>query len=58
MGELKKRGGASNNLVAVMTNEHERKVLELLRNLAYGEARIVIRNFEIVQIEEKKSITL
>lgn len=58
MSEVKKRSAAPDELVSVLTNEHERKVLELLRNLVYGEARIVVRNSVIVQIEEKKSITL
>ena len=52
------RSEISEDLVTVAASRQELKVLELLRNLNYGEARIVVRNHEIVQIEEKKSITL
>ena len=36
----------------------ERKLIEILRNLDYGEVRVVVKDSEIVQIEEKKSIKL
>ena len=36
----------------------ERKLIEVIRGLDYGEVRIVIKGSEIVQIEEKKSIKL
>jgi len=39
-------------------NEQEIKVFQLMRNLEYGEIRIVIKNSAVVQIEEKKSIKL
>ena len=36
----------------------ERTLIALLRELEYGEVRIVVKASEIVQIEEKKSIKL
>ena len=38
--------------------EQERKVFTILREMDYGEVRIVVKASEIVQIEEKKSIKL
>jgi len=42
----------------IRITEQECKVIEILRELDYGEVRIVKRGFEIVQIEEKKSVKL
>ena len=39
-------------------SEHELTVFKLMRNMEYGEIRIVIRNSHVVQIEEKKSIKI
>ena len=39
-------------------SEQEQKVLDLIRQIKFGEIRIVVRNSEIVQVEEKKSIKL
>ena len=39
-------------------SEQERKLLEVIRKLDYGEVRVVIKDSNIVQIEEKKSIKL
>jgi len=39
-------------------NEQEKKLLEVLRKLEYGELRVVVKGSAIVQIEEKKSVKL
>ena len=39
-------------------SEQELKVFQLMRKLEYGEIRVVIKNSNVVQIEEKKSIKL
>ncbi|MCL2226817.1 MAG: YezD family protein [Oscillospiraceae bacterium] len=54
----KKDGEPPSDFARVSPNEHELKVFELMRNLDYGEIRIVMKNSAVVQIEEKKSITL
>ena len=38
--------------------KQERRVIEILRKLDYGETRIVVKGHEIVQVEEKKSIKI
>ena len=55
---LKKIDKVPDELEQMLTTKQERKVLELIRNLEYGEARIVVKKSAIVQIEEKKSISL
>ena len=58
MGETKKRNRASSDTEEMPITEQERKALSILRNLDYGEVRIVVKDSELVQIEEKKSIKL
>ena len=52
----KKQESASVDLTKKPLTEQERKVLETLRKLDYGELRIVVQASEIVQIVEQKSI--
>ena len=56
LSEPKKQDGASPSLTKIPITEQERKVLEVLRKLDYGEVRIVVQASEIVQIVEQKSI--
>ena len=58
MSETAKRGDKPDTAEKTPPTEQEHKVLEILRELDYGEIRIVVRDSEIVQIEEKKSIKL
>ena len=51
-------GGAHIDSAKEPFTGQERKLIELIRRLDYGEVRIVIKGSEIVQIEEKKSIKL
>ncbi|MCL2158017.1 MAG: YezD family protein [Oscillospiraceae bacterium] len=46
------------DMAAMRLKGQERKLIELLRGLEFGEVRIVVKESEIVQIEEKKSIKL
>ena len=55
---VKKQGDASPDMAAMPLTGQERKLIELLRKLDYGEVRIVVKESVIVQIEEKKSIKL
>ena len=55
---VKKQGEALPDMAAMPLAGQERKLIELLRKLDYGEVRIVVKETEIVQIEEKKSIKL
>ena len=50
---VKKQGGASPVIAAMPLTGQERKLIELLRKLDYGEVRIVVKESVIVQIEEK-----
>jgi len=45
-------------MAAMPLTEQERKLIEILRKIDYGEVRIVVKESVIVQIEEKKSIKL
>ena len=45
-------------MMAMPLTEQERKLIEILRKIDYGEVRIVVKESVIVQIEEKKSIKL
>ena len=45
-------------MAAMPLTGQERKLIALLRKLDFGEMRIVVKESEIVQIEEKKSIKL
>ena len=58
MGETIDQAGASTETMKAFVSEQELKLLGLLRDLNYGEIRIVVKAYEIVQIEEKKSIKL
>jgi len=42
----------------IKPNEQEIAVFRLMRNMEYGEIRIVMKDSKVVQIEEKKSIRL
>ena len=55
---VKKQGEASPDMAAMPLTEQERKLIEILRKIDYGEVRIVVKESVIVQIEEKKSIKL
>ena len=55
---VEKSGGAFQEPVKESFTGQERKLIEVIRKLDYGEVRIVIKDSEIVQIEEKKSIKL
>ena len=48
----------SPDMVQMPITKQEDKLLEIMRKLDYGEIRIVVKNSEIVQIEEKKSFKL
>ena len=54
----KKQGVDSPDEEILTLTEQERTLITLLRNLEYGEVRIVVKALEIVQVEEKKSIKL
>ena len=54
----KEQGVNMSDMAAIPFTEQERKLIELLRKLDFGEVRIVVKESEIVQIEEKKSIKL
>ena len=54
----KKQGVESPDRETVSLTGQERRLIALLRELDYGEVRIVVKASEIVQIEEKKSIKL
>ena len=45
-------------MTEMMVTEQERRVIEILRELDYGEERIVVKSHDIIQIEEKKSIKI
>ena len=55
---VKKQGEASPDMAAIPLTGQERKLIELLRKLDFGEVRIVVKETEVVQIEERKSIKL
>jgi len=46
------------DMAEMMVAEQERKLLEALRDLKYGEMRVFVENFTIVRLEEKKSIKM
>ena len=58
VNSVKQHGGSISNRAAVMVTEQERKLLEALRNLKYGEIRVIIKDYAIVRMEEKKSIKM
>ena len=44
---------------AVLLSEQEQKVIDIMRNINYGELRVVINNSKPVRVEEiKKSVQL
>ena len=55
---VEQSGGACPDEAKEPFTGQERKLIEVIRGLDYGEVRIVIKGSEIVQIEEKKSIKL
>ena len=46
------------DMAEMMVTEQERKLLEALRKLKYGEIRVIIRDYAIIMMEEKKSIRI
>ena len=58
IGAIEQSDGAYPDTEKEPFSEQERKLIEVIRRLDYGEVRIVIKDSEIVQIEEKKSIKL
>jgi len=57
--QAKKQSGRSSGTVTMSLIEQEQKVVEIMRELDYGEVLIVIKNGVPVHIEEiKKSIKL
>ena len=58
LSEGKKQGRASSDLEKRPITDQERKVIETLRKLDYGEVRIVVQASEIVQVVEQKSIKI
>ena len=58
MNSTKQRSGFISDRSEMMVSEPERKLLEALRNLKYGEIRVFIENYTIVRMEEKKSIKM
>ena len=58
MSELSQKVETASDSDLMPVTEQERKLIEVLRKLDYGEVRIVLRGSEIVQVEEKKSIKL
>ena len=56
MAEQKKQGKTAAEPEKEAITTQERKVLNTLRKLDYGEVRIVVQASEIVQIVEQKSI--
>ena len=49
-----KQSGNSANLEEMMLTEQERELINAVRRLGSGEERVVVRDSEIVQIEERK----
>ena len=59
IGVMRKRDGASPRGAEGLFTEQEKKVVEILRGLDYGEVRIAVKSGVPVHIEEiKKSIKL
>ena len=54
----KEQGVNTPDMATMPLTGQERKLIERLRKLDFGEVRIVVKASEIVQIEEKKSIKL
>jgi|GEM_PF-2698080 len=48
----------SAEIADIQMSDKEQKVIERVRQLDYGEVRIVVQNSEIVLIEEKKTTKL
>ena len=59
---MDKENKNNNNITAEMTEmpvtKQERKVIEILRGLDFGEERIIVKDHEVIRVEEKKSIRL
>ena len=58
MSTARNQGNLSSGALDTPISEQERKVIEPIRQVGFGEVRIVLKDSEIVQIEEKKSIKL
>ena len=49
-----KQDGKSTGLVEMMLTEQERELIETVRKLGSGEERVVVKDSQIVQIEESR----
>ena len=58
MDEMKKKIHHAGKMSEMLVTEQERKVIEILRDLDFGEERIVVKDHEVIRVEEKKSIKL
>ena len=56
--QSKQHSSSLPDMAEMMVAEQERKLLEALRNLKYGEIRVYVENFRIVRLEEKKLIKM
>ena len=56
--QSKQHNGSMSEMAEMMVAEQERKLLEALRKLKYGEIRVIIRDYAIIMKEEKKSIKM
>ena len=56
--QTKLHSGSMPGMAEMMVAEQERKLLDALRKLKYGEIRVTIRDYAIVMMEEKKSIKM
>ena len=58
MNSTKQHCDVLSDRVEMMVTTQERKLLETLRNLEYGEVQVFIKSYAIVRMEEKKSIKM
>ena len=58
MDKEKKKDNPAEKMTEMLVNDQERKIIEILRELDYGEERIIVKGHEVIQVEEKKSIKL
>ena len=58
MSKTKQHDGVQADAYEITVTEQELKMIDIVRNVGYGEVQIFIKDFEIVRIAEKKSIKL
>ena len=56
--QAKQHNSSQSDLAEMMVAAQERKLLETLRNLKYGEIRVFVENYTIIRMEEKRSIKM